>query len=67
MIMHRVRCNTVTTCNKCHITYQGKVTTCPNVACNGGSEYMKTVGCGEEACAIHYVKEKTLTSRIPNQ
>ena len=65
MIMHRVRCNTVTTCNKCHITYQGKVTTCPNVACNGGSEYMKTVGCGEESCAIHYVKEKTLTQEYP--
>lgn len=65
MIMHRVRCNTVTTCNKCHITYQGKVTDCPNVACNGGSEYMKTVGCGEEACAIHYVKEKTLLQEYP--
>ncbi len=65
IVMHRVRCNTVSTCNKCHQTFQGKVSTCNNPSCNGGSEYMVTVGCGEEACAMHYIKERTLDQQYP--
>jgi hypothetical protein len=65
IVMHRVRCNTVSTCNKCHYTYNGKVSSCSNNACNGGSSYMVTVGCGEESCAMHYVREKTLEQAYP--
>jgi len=65
IVMNRVRCNTVSTCNKCHHTFQGKHTTCNNPSCNGGSEYMVTVGCGEESCAMHYIKERTLEQEYP--
>ena len=65
VVMHRVRCNTVTTCNKCHITYQGRIKHCPNSSCSGGNDYMVTVGCGEEACGMHYVDEKTLDQQFP--
>ncbi len=65
VVMHRVRCNTVSTCNKCHTTFQGKRTQCLNSSCNGGDEYMVTVGCGEEACAMHYIGEKTLDQQYP--
>jgi hypothetical protein len=67
VVMHRVRCNTVSTCNKCHTTFQGKVTNCQNYACNGGGDYMVTVGCGEEACGMHYIAEKTLEQNFPTQ
>ena len=65
VVMHRVRCNTVSTCNKCHTTFQGKVGHCPNSSCSGGSEHMVTVGCGEEACGMHYISEETLEQQYP--
>ena len=65
VVMHRVRCNTVSTCNKCHTTFQGKVGHCQNPSCSGASEYMVTVGCGEEACGMHYIAEKTLNQQYP--
>lgn len=65
VVMNRVRCNTVSTCNKCHHTFTGKHDHCSNPSCNGGSEYMVTVGCGEESCAMHYIKEKTLDQQFP--
>lgn len=65
VVMHRVRCNTVSTCNKCHTTFQGKVGHCGNSSCSAGSEKMVTVGCGEEACAMHYINERTLEQQYP--
>ena len=65
IVMNRVRCNTVSSCNKCHHTFRGTHDDCSNPSCNGGSEYMVTVGCGEESSAMHFIKEKTLDQQYP--
>ena len=65
-VMHRMRCNHVTTCNKCHQTYQGhSYTDCPNPSCNAGSDQLAKVGCLNESVQIAYVQEKTLAQQYP--
>ena len=65
-VMHRVRCNHVTTCNKCHQTYQGHAyTECPNPSCNADADRLAKVGCLKESVQMGYVQEKTLAQQYP--
>jgi hypothetical protein len=65
----RYRCNTVTTCQKCHITVTGRVSRCPN--CDNmdkskeSADRIITVGCGEESYATHFVREYTADNNHP--
>ena len=65
----RYRCNTVTTCQKCHITVTGKVSQCPNCdntdTSKKSSDRIITVGCGEESYATHFVREYTADNNHP--
>lgn len=59
----RYRCNSVTTCNKCHTTVQGHdVNSCPNC---GDSGNLAKVGCGEESYGVHFVREYTMKDNCP--
>ena len=48
----RVRCNTVTTCNDCHITVTGEYSRCRDCS----SSNVVKVGCGKESYTLHFVK-----------
>ena len=65
----RYRCNTVTTCQKCHITVIGKVSECPNCKntekSKKSSDRLITIGCGEESYATHFVREYTADNNHP--
>ena len=49
----RVRCNTVTTCNDCHVTTTGSYSNCRDC----GSSDVVVVGCGQESYVNHIVNE----------
>jgi RNA polymerase subunit RPABC4/transcription elongation factor Spt4 len=65
----RYRCNTVTTCQKCHITVTGRVSRCPNCdnteKSKASPDRIITVGCGEESYATHFVREYTADNNHP--
>ena len=60
-VMHRVRCNKVTTCNDCHLTTQGNRDGCK--LC--GSSNVAKVGCQKESYAMHFILEKTAGQLFP--
>ena len=58
----RYRCNHVTTCNKCKVTWRGHgKSTCPE--CN--SSDVSKVGCLQESYAVHFVREYTMIDNFP--
>jgi len=61
----RFRCNNVTTCNGCHLTFNDpshSITSCRS--CGDGTK-MAQVGCGEESYGLSFMKEYKLADYFP--